>query len=44
MGTSESDLQLYTNLEFCEENIHKNLGNILIYKVKQFITKIWVMF
>jgi hypothetical protein len=44
MGASDGDLQIYTNLEFCEENNHENLENILIYKVKQFIPKNIIMF
>ena len=34
-GLSEGDPNLYTNFEFHEIEIHKHLGNIWIYKVKQ---------
>ena len=36
-GLCESDPKLYTNFEFHEIEIHKNLVNILIYKAKQFM-------
>jgi hypothetical protein len=32
-----SDSKLYTNFEFREENIHKHLKNILIYKANRFM-------
>ena len=33
----ESVSKLYTNFEFCEENNHRHIKNILIYKAKQSI-------
>ena len=37
LGSSESDSNLYTNFEFCDEKIHRHSKNILIYKPKQFV-------
>ena len=34
---SESDLNLYTNVEFCEGKDHKDFKSTLIYNVKQFM-------
>ena len=41
IGLSESDLKLYTNFEFYEIKIHKNLKNILIYKAEQYMLTIF---
>ena len=37
IGSSESDLKLYNNFEFCEGKVHKHLRKKSIYKAKQFL-------
>ena len=37
LNSSESDSNLYTNFEFCEEKIPWHSKDILIYKAKQFM-------
>ena len=39
LGFNDSESKLYNNLEFCEENDHKHLKYIVIYKAKQFVMK-----
>ena len=35
LGLSESDSNLDINFEFCDEKTHRDLKNILVYKVNQ---------
>lgn len=37
LGSSQSDSKLYSNLELCEEKVHRHSLELMIYKAKQLI-------